>query len=226
MPRNSVIDSSLFRHIGFDSSAITRLVQIVHPLTETGRRRLVSTRGGQPAGQVDFEVVDDSTAPASITVDLAAAGAQSADACGALPCVRAGGHLVVHVGSGIDAWGAELSAGGKRPEWSTAELQPGDLVSATLMRPGSYRLQHAEASATVTVTYPKVLERPYRPEPPVHVRSSANSFAPARIRLGPAGTLVVELRDGGPLSLRLVEPDDRPPPAITRPDVSEPSGAD
>jgi hypothetical protein len=129
------------------------------------------------------------------------------------------------VGSGVDAWGAELSAGGKRLEWSTAQLQPGDMVSATVLRPGTYELRHGETAAPVTVAYPKALHGPYRPEPPVHVRSAAATFAPARIRLGPAGTLVVELRDGGPLSLRLVEPDDRPPPAIKRPEVTRPTDA-
>lgn len=225
MPRNSVIDSSLFRHIGFDSAAITRLVQIVHPLAEAGRRRVVSTRDGQPTGHLDIEVVDDANAPPSMTVDLSGLQVEGADACAALPCVRVGGHLVLTVGYGVDAWGATLSSGGKRVEWSTAQLQPGDLVCATVMRPGSYRLRHGEVSAPVTVAYPKVLTGPYLPEPPVHVRSTAATFAPARIRLGPAGTLVVELRDGGPLSLQLVEPDDRPPPAITRRDVNRPDGA-
>jgi hypothetical protein len=205
------LDPSIFRHIGFESTRLTRLVQIVHSLDKPGRRRLHATRNGDSVAHIDFDVVDDPGAVTGLHIDLSDLAGCACDPCGSPHRIRAGGHIVVHVGHGIDAWGAEVFVEGGECEWSSHHLSPGDLVAATVLRPGTYRLVNGAAEGKVTVAYPKVLDGRYRPGDPTRVRSNGATIAPARVTMGPASAIVVEVRKGGTVQLELVKADDRRP---------------
>lgn len=214
MPNQS-LDPSVFRHIGFDTRQLTRLVQVVHALDTPGSHRLNATRAGESIAHVDFDVVDDPGAVSGLHIDLTDVAASACDPCGDRQRVRVGGHVVVHVGIGIDGWGAEIVVGGKQA-WSTADLACGDLVAATVLRPGIYRLVNGTAEAKVTVAYPKLLDGRYRPGEPTRLRSNGATIAPARATLTPAAALVVEVRKGGSVQLELIKPDDRRPKRTVR----------
>ena len=99
----------------------------------------------------------------------------------------------------------------KAEVFNSENLGDGDIFAVTLVRPGDYELRNVNNNdcTRVTVAYPVVGKRPYRPPPPLVVSYDGCGFED-ELTLKPAQGLVVKLTAGARLDLRLTQADDGP----------------
>jgi hypothetical protein len=96
--------------------------------------------------------------------------------------------------------------------FDTRELGEDDLFSVTMVRPGTYKVSNSMTGSEgrITVAYPTIGERPYRPPEPASVVCGANGFDPQAVDLQPAQGLVFRFEVPSRIVITLTEPDDGP----------------
>jgi hypothetical protein len=213
---NSLLGHPIFSLSGADSTALTMLGAIVHPVDEPGvyGGTIVAASGAQR----DFTlVVDANDVARNAAIDLAGArppgGGCSCDA--SAETYRMGpGHVTFHVGSGVDRYHVRLG----RRDATDAEvfdsrlLCDGDRFAATLLRPGRYRatdLEHHHR-ATVTVRRLGARDRALLREP-VRVSLGGRGFSKHEFEVISLQGLLIEI--GAKAAIRIeperFEDDDR-----------------
>jgi hypothetical protein len=107
---------------------------------------------------------------------------------------------------------------GQEAVFDTRQLGEDDLFSVTMVRPGRYSVTNTLTGAEggVTVAYPTVGERPYRPPDPASVVCNAGGFEPPSVDLQPAQGLIFRFEVPSRIVITLVEPDDGPSPPRAR----------
>jgi hypothetical protein len=124
------------------------------------------------------------------------------------------GYAVFHVSGGSGGYWVNVRRADEDPDlraYDSRELQPGDIFSAVLLRPGRYSLRNelSAARADVTVPYPVVGKTAYTPPAPVSVEAG-EAIEPRELRLHPAQGLNVHVLAPARLRIELEEPDDGP----------------
>ena len=214
-----MISTSLFTQIGLDSGALTQLGSVVHPVPEPGEYRGVVLVDEQQVA--DFAFVVAKQGRPQLDVDVAALVGPADDDCGCGPRaddgpLAAGGHLLLHVGSGRAAYAVVVSAvtanGRSQVVLDTRELAKGDLFAATVLRPGRYRVANTVtgAEAKLDVAYPELGRRPMLPGEPVRV-TVGERFEPDDISVRASQGQVYAVESGARIVIELVEPYDRKP---------------
>jgi hypothetical protein len=231
------LDRNFFTQVGLDSGSLTILGVIVHSFGEPGQYRGVVLSGEQ-AEATFYVSVERECAVAQVNIDLAElagsapAGttqAKSSDSdcgCGgqAAAAGDAAGHYTVHpkgyavfrVSGGAGGYAVNVRKAVEDPElqpYDSRKLQPGDIFSAILMRPGRYSIRNAlsKAKAEVTVSYPGGGSRktPYRPPAPETVELG-KKIEPARIALKPLQGLNFNVNAEARIVIELEQADDGP----------------
>ncbi len=228
-------DRNFFTQIGLDSGALTMLGVVVHSFGEPGEYRGVVLSGDQD--EATFYVsVDRNCAVAGVNIDLAGLagtgpgpGTSDSEAeccCGQDDAASGGsqggpryvvhpkGYAVFRVSGGAGGYAVNVRKAEEDPKlkaYDTRTLQPGDIFSAILMRPGKYSVKNAlgKARAEVTVAYPKVGKTAYTPPAPVVVELE-DTIQPGRIKLKPMQGLNFNVHTDARIVIELEEADDGP----------------
>lgn len=226
-----MIKQELFTQIGLDSGALTMLGTVAHQLCEPGLYR--GSVQLDDAEVAHFQVtVDASAAETQCDVDLAALHNGSSEehcSCESPPTrwtLAPGGYLLLHVGRGRGGYAVLLAARSGQdwtPVFDSRRLEDGDIFTATVLRPGRYRVTNdaGDAQGTFAVAYPVRGKVPYRPGEPVHVQVG-EALEPADIEVGPAQTQVYVARCSTRLRIELEEPYDKDPDSDKEPDCDRP----
>lgn len=214
---------SLFSIVDLDSAGLTLLDAVAHPCGTVGTMTGEVTSGG--VAVADFQIiVEESGAPSQANIDLSAlAGGlpgASPDCCcgpgvvvGNIWRTTKGGYALFHVASGSGTYGVRMAAHlAKGPGFDSAKLGPGDIYTASPLRPGRYQATDgAGHTAEVRVLYPNPPgQHARRPLDPVRVRVTEGGFEPAKIEAHGAQGIVFAIEASARIQLRLQEPDDGP----------------
>lgn len=214
-----MINTEIFTQIGLDSGALTLLGAVAHPVHEPGPYRGVVLRDGEEVADFGFVVAEEGRA--QLDVDVAKAAGAGRTGCGcctdpdADPHLRAGGMLLVHVGSGRGAYAVVVSAGegdARRVVFDSRQLDKGDLFTATVLRPGRYAVTNTvnRARAELEVRYPERRREPLRAAEPVQVRAG-DRFDPERLAVQPTQGQIYAVETSARVVIELVEPYDSVP---------------
>lgn len=162
MKNHSVgLNRALFQCKTFDSGSLGVLSAIYHRFTDPGDYDLLVTTGGQVARRLHVHVAKDD-APEQADLDLAVSDGGSC-ACGDTQHglrIRAGGSVCFYSGTGARTFTIEAhsrDAKGMQIVLDTGKsLDAGDAFSATLVRPGHYRvgLSHVKSALDLLVEMP------------------------------------------------------------------------
>jgi len=214
-----MINTEIFTQIGLDSGALTLLGAVAHPVHEPGPYRGVVLRDGEEVADFGFVVAEEGRA--QLDVDVAKVAGAGRTGCGcctdpdADPHLRAGGVLLMHVGSGRGAYAVVVSAGegdAQRVVFDSRQLEKGDLFTATVLRPGRYAVTNTvnRTRAELEVRYPERRREPLRAAEPVQVRVG-DRFDPERLAVQPTQGQVYAVETSARVVIELVEPYDSAP---------------
>jgi hypothetical protein len=205
---NLKINRDLFTHVNIDSASLSLMTAAVHRFDQPGRYEGVVTQG--PLSRRFMIVVEaDSAAqapqrPSQASVDLK----DISD----LYAIKAGGYVLFHASAGsgyaVEVYKTEKGA---QKVFDSRELKDGDVLSATVIRPGTYSVTNVlnNARAELVVGYPE-LGKARRNMPALTVECTAREINPNRIRLEPAQGLVFACKAPSRIKIELTQPEDRP----------------
>jgi len=102
--------------------------------------------------------------------------------------------------------------GKKRELFNNRRLESNDTFAVTLVRPGKYSVENtiAKAKGEITVAYPKIEKRRYRPPSPISVQCTKRGFEPSSVDLKPAQGIIFRFDIPSRIKIDLVKPDDGP----------------
>jgi hypothetical protein len=215
----AMFDRNLVTQIGLDSGALTMLGAVVHSFREPGQYR-GTVRSGDLPEAVFYISVDKSCAVAHATIDLA----KLVPATDATPCrpppgdlrflVHPKGFVLFNVSGGPGGYSVNVRRATEDPEvkaYDSRRLEPGDVFSGVLFRPGTYSIRNllSQATAEASVAYPVVGDTAYRP-PAAAVAQCAETIEPHRIELQPMQGLNFEIKVPARIRIELTAPDDGP----------------
>jgi hypothetical protein len=214
-----MINTEIFMQIGLDSGALTLLGGVAHPVHEPGPYRGVVLRDGEEVADFGFVVAKEGRT--QLDVDVAKVAGAGRTGCGcctdpdAAPHLRAGGMLLVHVGSGRGAYAVVVNAGegdARRVVFDSRRLEKGDLFTATVLRPGRYAVTNTVngARAELEVRYPERRREPLRAAEPIQVRAG-DRFDPERFAVQPTQSQVYTAETPARVVIELVQPYDGAP---------------
>lgn len=220
----TTFDQNLFTQIGLDSGSLTMLGSVVHTFTEAGEYR-GAVHLGEQVVSVFYITADKSSPVAQVNVDLATlngAAAQAPDCC----CpetkeeqnhfvVNPKGYAVFHVSAGSGGYYVHLRKADENPNlkvFDSRKLEAGDIYTAVILRPGRYSVSNTLTQATgeLTVPYPKIGEKAYRPPAPLKVESDDKGFHPRSMEVHPGQGVLFHLKSTSRIKIELVKPDDGP----------------
>jgi hypothetical protein len=238
----ATINRAMFEQMAFDSSSPAGTASVVHRFAEPGEYVVTFLADERPFGDVRMTVIDDAppgvTLSDHVTIDVTALMANT-DISEAPPhrnpfllrpngyasfsaSGRARPYAVVVMPRGYSYGGAAPAAQGAArhgPVFDSRRLGHGDFFALTPLRPGRYRLVNHlnKREGTITVAYPVIGDRPYRPPEPIEVECGQGGFSPSTIALQPAQGLVFKIATEARLTIDLIEPDDGPAYGAKRP---------
>jgi hypothetical protein len=128
--------------------------------------------------------------------------------------LNAGGYAVFYVSAGLGGYVVQVSRRGKDNSqiiaFDSQELKDADMLSVTVIRPGTYSVTNAlnNTRAELTVNYPEP-GKVQRNAAPVKVECTANQIVPDRIRIDPGQGLVFAFKAPSRIRIDLVRPEDR-----------------
>lgn len=214
----ALLDQNIFTQTNLDSAALTMLGSVLHNISEPGAYRGVALRNG--AAEATFTLrVDEGCAASQVNIDLATLGQTGRSGCGGdsgpVFTVHPKGYAIFHVGEGAGGYAVHLGSvtNGPAPKaFDSRHLKAGDIFTATLLRPGTYRATNAlnKTHAEIVVSYPVTGKTAYKPGPAMSVECTAEGFAPKEIRLTPAQGQVFHCKTAAHLKIELVKADDGP----------------
>lgn len=212
------MDSRLtaFTQISFHSASLSGLSCLAHTLSREGLYSVQLWRGDRLLTWVQL-LVSESAGDAQVNLDCfalerAARGAAAVAATGRRT-LRGGGALVVHAskGEGYRVAIHHRSDDGA-VEWDSQSLQPGDVFSIVVLRPGVYSISSGNAVASFRVPYPDPRRNSGRPVhvQPIEIHLSEEGFEPGQWKLRPGKGMVIRVAAQANISVNLVEADDGP----------------
>jgi hypothetical protein len=217
MKMSAFANPFLFTQVNYDSGALTQLGSVVHGFAEAGDYGGLVLMGDQTVGTFTLQVNENTTAQQT-NIDLAAVGGEKTQTgcCNApspVYSVHPSGYAVFHVSSGAGGYSVTLTKAGKPHAFDSRLLQAGDIFSAVMLRPGTYkaRTHDAAASLNISVSYPAGDRKiAYKPSAPARVVYAGGRFTPSEVTLKPAQGLVFEMKQEARVRIDLVKPDDGP----------------
>jgi hypothetical protein len=218
------INHHLFTQTGVDSASLTMLSCVMYNFSDPGDYQGSVLRGKDTAGRFQLKVDKDSL-NMQVDIDLVSVTADTPDACckeeQSVYVVNPKGFAVFHVSRGVGGYAVVVGRlGQERPvaDFDSRELQEGDLLAVTLVRPGTYAVQLLPGGARgeIAVAYPpKAGKAPYVPPDAVTIDCADQSLKPNRIRISCAQGQMYRFTKPSRIKIDLVKADDGPTPAPT-----------
>ena len=102
--------------------------------------------------------------------------------------------------------------GGEAKAFDSRRLRTDDIFAVTLARPGTYALKNVltGSAGKITVAYPTVGKKPYRPPAAITVHCTESGFKPDYVELKPAQGIIFRFNAPSRVTIDLVKPDDGP----------------
>jgi hypothetical protein len=220
MTMKARINRELFSQVNVDSGSLSMLSTIVHRSSEAGeyegvvtkgaglitRRFTIAVSGESPAAQASARAQPPAQ-PGQVRIDLK-------DTAPDHHVLNVGGYAVFYVSAGLGGYAVQVSKLGKDNSqiglFDSRELKDGDMLSVTVIRPGTYSVTNSlgNARAELVVNYPEP-GKMQRNAAPVKVECPANQIVPDRIRVDPAQGLVFTFKTPSRIKIDLVRPEDR-----------------
>jgi len=217
----------LLEQTSFDSAAPNGAAAVVHKFVDPGEY-IVRFIGGEASfAHVRLTVGSDpptgtASPPDGIAIDLAKieypGKMGGADGHEDLFVVRPKGYVAFSASTKAKSYAVvaepatDSKSGEKRAGFDSRRLGPDDIFTVTLIRPGDYRVvnEFAKYEGLITVAYPVIGDRPYRPPEPQQVDVNQGGFQPSTIKLQPAQGVVFNIRAQARIKIDLIRPDDGP----------------
>lgn len=220
--RSKVLNHALFAIRTLDSSALTIRGAIFHRFEEPGEYEVFVFRQGRLIYREHLRVKVDMGKP-QVDVDLGRPEGKAKCNCGGRDpsgdAVKAGGVMAFYATRGTGSYTVRIDRWMDRTKKtvldSAKRLAAGDLFSATLIAPGTYRVYLDEVVlADVRVARPDP-KKPHGPEQPILLSSgSTKAKESATLNLKAGNSIVLLLEKGGRVR---VEPVDTGGQRPTRP---------
>lgn len=215
------INRELFSQIDIDSGLLSMLSTVVHRFSEPGEYEGVVMKGDGGAITRRFTIAVAGGGPAS----QASGGAQHPAQYGQVRIdlkdttsshfvLNAGGYAVFYVSGGVGGYVVQVIKLGKGSApvsvFDSRELKDGDILSATIIRPGTYSvtntLNNTRAELVVNYPEPGKMQRNYGS---TNIECTSNQIVPDRIRIDPMQGLVFTLKAASRIRINLTKPEDR-----------------
>ena len=222
------INRQILEQTSWDSGSVSGLAVVVHKFEEPGEYDVAILEGDTAVERSQLRVTEEVSAggapPPPIEVDLKelrVRGAarsrgpeRSAGEPGARMVTGAGGYASFRDSSGKgSAVVAEMKGRGReRRRFDSRRLGAEDHFAVAMIRPGRYSVTnvHNQTRGEITVAYPTISDKPYRPPEPVHVNCARNKLEPDRINLQPGQGIVFRFSTPSRVRIDLVEPHEGP----------------
>jgi hypothetical protein len=222
MTMRARINRELFSQVNIDSGSLSMLSTVVHRFSEPGeyegvvmrgtggvitRRFTIAVAGDGPASQASAAGVQSSAPPGQVRIDLK-------DTTPDRFVLNAGDYAVFYVSAGRGGYAVQVSKLGKDNApisvFDSGELKDGDVLSATVIRPGTYSITNSlnNARAELIVNYPEPGKMQRNPGS-MNIECTSNQIVPDRIRIDPVQGLVFTFKAASRIRINLVKPEDR-----------------
>ncbi|HEX7033764.1 MAG TPA: hypothetical protein VF172_12270, partial [Nitrososphaera sp.] len=161
-----------------------------------------------PAAQVAARAQTPPSQPGQVRIDLK----------NTMPdrfVLNAGGYAVFYVSAGIGGYVIQVGKHGKDGSqigvFDSRELRDADMLSVTVIRPGTYSVTNTlnNAKAELVVNYPEPGKTQMNAAPVRVECTAANQIVPDRIRIDPGQGLVFTFKTLSRITIDLVRPEDR-----------------
>ena len=216
----------LIEQTSFDSAAPNGAAAVVHKFGDAGEYVVRFISGEANLAHVRLTVASDPPGKASpaegVSIDLTkieySSNMGGADGHEDLFVVRPKGYVSFTAASpkakpyAVVARAAYDAKTTDKPEFDSRRLGPDDIFALTLMRPGDYRVVNelGKYDGVITVAYPVIGDRPYRPPSPLEVDVNESDFRPSTIKLQPAQGVIFKICTAARIKIDLIRPDDGP----------------
>jgi len=217
------MNMDIFTQIGLNSSALGVLGSVVHPFCDKGDYAGTVYINERDVAEFSISVAEQGEQ--AVYIDLAAIAdprLRKKPAKGA--CCKCdddgqhftlcpGGYAVFHVSKGPHRYATVVAkVDGKQKEFDSREINKGDIFSASILRPGQYRVRDAgkKSIGDITVGYPVLEKKAYTPDEPIQISLGSKGMEPQSLRVGPAQGLVFMPESPSTIVVELVKPDDGP----------------
>lgn len=222
------INRQILEQTSWDSGSLSGLGVVVHKFEQPGEYDVAILEEDTVIERSQLTVTEEVPAreapPAPIEVDLkelrvrgtarTRGPKRSAGEPGARMVTGAGGYASFRDSSGKGATvvAERKGRGRERGRFDSRRLGAEDHFAVALIRPGRYSITnvHNETRGEITVAYPTIGDKPYRPPGPVHVNCARNKLEPDTIDLQPGQGLVFRFSTPSRIRIDLVEPYERP----------------
>ncbi len=216
----------------WDSATPNGLTAIVHKFDKAGEHQVTLLKAGKVVQTFPLQVkkarqaVNKAAAaaaappaPTQLNIDLTRLQRPGKELAAAKLIERfaatADDHVLFEANGEAEGYAlvAKVTQRGKEVEtFNSQKLTPGDYYTITLTRPGKYSLANplTGAKGSVTMSYPVMGDKPYRPPEPARVQCTSSGFSPAEITLEPFQSLVFEFQAPSRVVVDLVEAIDKP----------------
>jgi hypothetical protein len=227
MTTRARINRELFSQVEIDSGSLSMLSTIVHRFSEPGEYEGIVTKGDRGVVARRFTITVAGGSSTATQADSSGAGAQHDSAQPGQVKIdlkntttpdrfvlNAGGYAVFYVSAGPGGYVVQVSKLGKDNASVTAfdsrELKEGDILSATVIRPGTYSITNSlnNAKAELVVNYPEPGKMQLSPRP-VSIECTSNQIMPDKLRIDPMQGLVFTFKTTSRIKINLINPEDR-----------------
>ncbi len=205
----AVINRRLFTQTNLDSGALTILGTVVHRFAAPGEYQGTVLLDEQLVSTFRL-LVDEHCSAMQLNIDLVSLDFQQS--CDFV--VNPEGYTVFQVSRGSGGYAVVVrhtDEGYESQVFDSRALNKGDLCSATLLRPGIYRVTnaHTRAQGEIIVAYPN-REALRCPLEPVAIECKANGFIPNRVETQSTQGLVYRFEIPSRIQIDLIEANDGP----------------
>jgi hypothetical protein len=206
----------LLDQVNLDTASLTTAIDIIHKFDEPGEYNGEITRNERNVGQFRL-VVSENYSNKQANIDLKAldlpSGHQSC--CNDKKFTLApGGFCIFNVSEGMGGYSVDVYQSSEHPNarpFHSSELMEGDMVTATIMRPGVYEAVNVKnkTKLEIVVPYPKRSDKNLVLKP-VTVECTDKAIKPDKITLDPGNGLIFSILTSARITIGLKKPINRP----------------
>lgn len=229
------INRHLFSQVNMDSGSLSMMCTVVHRFSQAGEYEGIALRGQTVLRRFTIAVVENTSPKASSSPSSSFSTGEKTGAAGASGPVNiatqvnidlksltsdrfvlvAGGYAVFHVSAGPGGYAVQVykieKQGNQIKVFDNLELKDEDMLSVTVIRPGTYSVTNTmnNAKAELVVNYPE-LGKTRMNLPPVKIECNGqNQISPNRIRIDPSQGMIFTFKTPSRIKIELTKPDDR-----------------